>query len=83
MIPREKWQPGKVLNSETGEPVTDGSKPEYWVCPRVDEPWTWTLMSNQFVAVCTKCQDPLVYRISPRSPSNNPPKICYRCAELL
>jgi hypothetical protein len=57
---------------------------EYWVCCRVDEPWTWWVMTQQHVGACARCATEIVYRVCEKSPTNpDVQKICTRCAERL
>lgn len=57
---------------------------DYWVCYRVDEPWTWRVLTNQFRAPCARCGAAIIFRVSEKSPTEpGVQKICTRCAERL
>ena len=57
---------------------------EWWVCFRVDEPWTWKVMTNQFTGSCRHCGAAIVYRVSGLSPTNaGVQRICTHCAERI
>lgn len=79
------WPWGKRVRFENGqlEILPDDTPVDYWVCPRVDEPWTWTYKMRQGTAKCTKCRDLIMYRLGDHPPPITTPKICTRCAEKL
>jgi hypothetical protein len=57
---------------------------QYWICYRLDEPWTWKPLSNQFTGHCATCHAGIIYRVSALNPTNpGVQKICRRCAERL
>ncbi|PYR95402.1 MAG: hypothetical protein DMF84_01205 [Acidobacteria bacterium] len=84
--PFDPWPKGRrVVMDEHGiveDLPTDAAVP-WWVCCRLDEPWTFTLYfdQSQHVTRCCDCQAEIVYRVTARSPTNSDAqKICRRCA---
>lgn len=72
----------RVAADGTFEPLPADAPVEYWVCCRLDEPWTWRVMTNQHLGSCVDCGARIVFRISAKSPIDPAvQKICRRCAE--
>jgi hypothetical protein len=81
------WPWGKrAVIDEHGvvEILADDHPVPYWVCCRVDEPWTWHVMTNQFIGACAKCSGAIIYRVSENTPTTpDVQKICRRCVERM
>lgn len=81
---RWPWGSRATIDKHGIEALPDDHPVEYWVCCRVDEPWTWTLMTQQFRGVCCQCRGAIVFRVSEKSPTDPAvKKLCKRCAERL
>lgn len=78
-----KWPTGKRFTfDETGvvEELPADHPVQFWVCCRLDEPWTWRVLPHQHVAPCVDCGAALIYRVSEKSPSDPAvQKVCRRC----
>jgi hypothetical protein len=84
--PRIKWPWGTRAVISTGgvEALAADAPVEYWVCCRVDEPWTWKVMTDQHVGACVRCDGAVIYRVSAKSPTDPAvKKLCKRCAERM
>jgi hypothetical protein len=78
------WGTRARVGPDSTEPLPADHPVDYWVCCRVDEPWTWTRMSQQFRGECCECRGAIVFRVSEKSPTDPAVhKICKRCAERL
>lgn len=82
-----KWPWGKrvVIDEQGVRAVLPDEWPvEFWVCCRVDEPWTWRVLPGQQIGACATCHDAIIYLVSAKSPTDPAVrKICKRCAERL
>lgn len=66
------------------EEFADDHPVQFWICCRLDEPWTWQVLPDQHVGTCVDCAGAIIYRVSARSPTDPAvQKICRRCAERL
>lgn len=80
-----KWPWGtRAVMDKTGivAPLAADHPVDLWICCRLDEPWTWKMLTNQGVAECVDCHADLIFRRSEKSPTDpHVQKICVRCAE--
>lgn len=79
------WGTRAVLTEDgITERLPDDYPVEWWVCCRLDEPWTWKILTHQHTGTCVRCYAAIIYRKSAKSPTNpGVKKICRRCAEQL
>lgn len=78
------WGRRALVGSDSTTELPADYPVEYWICCRVDEPWTWKPMTQQFLGDCVRCGAGIIYRKSELSPTNpGVQKICKRCAEAL
>jgi hypothetical protein len=84
---RMRWPWGKraIIDEHGVREILAADHPvEHWVCCRVDEPWTWQVLTNQYFGTCASCAADIIYRVSERSPTDDAvKKICRRCADRM